>query len=104
MPLTICDNMAPFMFPYLKWFERRRDSSKQADKETRSRTFTQIVVRFRFVFCEWMNKVHLYKKEAYCRRKLEFRNPSVSFEGRIALATIRAASDAQILAFLLTLA
>ena len=29
MPLTICDNMVPFMFPYLKGFRRRRDSNKR---------------------------------------------------------------------------
>ena len=40
MPLTICDNMVPFMFPYLKRFGRRYRTNKQ----TRSRTFTQIVV------------------------------------------------------------
>ena len=42
MTQTICDNMIPFMFWYLKWFGRRADSNKQ----TRSRTFTVIVVRF----------------------------------------------------------
>ena len=25
MTQTICDNIIPFMFPYLKWFRRRRD-------------------------------------------------------------------------------
>ena len=45
MPLTICDNMVPFVFPYLKRFGRRQHSSKHASRRGRSRTFTQIVVR-----------------------------------------------------------
>ena len=50
MPLTICDNMVPFMFPYLK---RSGSGEKIADKHTtRSRTFTQIVVRY------WLTSEH----------------------------------------------
>ena len=41
MTQAICDNMVPFMFPYLKQLRRKRDSSKKA---TRSQTFTEIVV------------------------------------------------------------
>ena len=48
MPLTICDNMVPFMFPYLKRSGRRQRTPRQADKLTRSHTLTQIVVRYIF--------------------------------------------------------
>ena len=55
-------------------------------------------------FSGWMNKVHLKSPEGQLLKKIGFPYPSVTFEGRIAPATIREASDAQILAFLLTLA
>ena len=45
MPLTICDNMVPFMFPYLKRFGIQTDSSTHTYIHTRSRTFTEIIVR-----------------------------------------------------------
>ena len=48
MPLTICDNMVPFMFPYLNRSRRRQRTTGQTNRQqTRSRTFTQIVVRYR---------------------------------------------------------
>ena len=43
MPLSICDNMVPFMFPYPKRSGRRQRSYRS---QMRSRTFTQIVVRY----------------------------------------------------------
>ena len=36
MPLTICDNMVPFMFPYLKWFGRRQRTKRHAEAVTES--------------------------------------------------------------------
>ena len=38
MPLTICDNMVPFMFPYLKRSRRRQRTNKHTNKHTNAVT------------------------------------------------------------------
>ena len=65
MPLTICDNMVPFMFPCLKR-PGEKITVKRTSKHMRSRTFTQIVVRLgsrlsQYIYLCLIRLMHLYQ-------------------------------------------